>query len=227
MSDLENQEKIKWYQSGKKQLALLTLFFLCFFVGGVLFVWVSARFFDNYEETYSQEYRITTYADPSIGPENAKIQIFQFADYGCPYCRDSVEALKILLAVYPEDVRWVYKDFPFTELHPDSLLAHQASQCAHEQDHFMEMHDLLYSQIENHSKDILIGYARKIGLDEARFKDCLETRKYKNEVESDLREGIALGVSATPTWFINGYKIEGVIPPEVFLEIVNMGLSLQ
>lgn len=170
----------------------------------------------------SENQGLNSFGDPVIGARNPRVVIYEFSDFGCPFCRQFSFPLKKVLADYSETVAWVYKDFPITKLHPGADFAAEAAQCAHEQSQFLEMHDLLFeNQTKAFNEKNLLTLGEGLDLNFAEYRECLLSRRYKSEVESDLREGAELGVTATPTLFINGRKIEGALSESVLREQIE------
>lgn len=171
--------------------------------------------------------------DPFKGPEDAKVTVIEFSDFLCPFCavstgfredlqqrlkeRDETwEAAipKIIENYVNEDkVKFVFRDAPFHGA--QSQKAAEATQCANDQDKYWEMHDLLFErQMDFPTEDeglvdFLKGLAVEIGLDGDQLAACLEEDKYAQEVQHDLEEAKEIGVTGTPTYFINGRKIVG------------------
>jgi len=157
--------------------------------------------------------------DPAKGPEDAKVRIVEFSDFECPYCRRySNDTYLKLMAKYGNDINYVFKDYPLA-FHENAMLAAQAANCANDQGSFWEMHDLLFSSGVG-KRGTLEEYASILNLDMDQFNKCLDTEKYKTEIEDDLAYGQSLGITGTPGFFINGLKIEGALPFEVFEQII-------
>lgn len=163
--------------------------------------------------------------DPALGPANAKVTIVEFGDFQCPFCRESVATVKQLLEKYGNKIRFIYRDFPNSSIHDNALNAALAAACAHTQGKFWQYHDVLYLHQENLSQTDLLGYAGQLQMDTAMFQQCLLTQQHKQEVDDDFQAGTDLGVSGTPTWFINGHRVEGAIPFATFDKIVKYGLK--
>jgi len=159
--------------------------------------------------------------DPAIGPLNAPITIVAFEDFQCPYCEAAFPAVKALLNKHGDKVRFIYRDFPISALHPDAQLAAEAGACANEQGQFWPYHDRLYQNQDHLSVDDLKRYATELNLEVDLFNDCLDTGKYSSEVQEDLQDGIDAGVTGTPTFFINGNVVSGVINEQGFDQIVE------
>lgn len=159
-------------------------------------------------------------ADPTFGKENAPLQIVEFADFECPYSREASLAVRELQARFPDKIHFIYRDFPLEDVHPHAFRAAEAGGCANEQGKFWAMHDKLY-QNQDRLTDLDIKlYVLEAGLDIAKFNECFEGRKYKDEIEVDRADGIAAGVIGTPTFFINGKKVAGAIPMQLWEEIL-------
>lgn len=158
---------------------------------------------------------------PVFGPNNAPLTIVEFSDFECPFCAESFPVVGELLSKYGDKVQFVYRHFPVESIHPNAYGAAVAAQCAHAQGKFMPYHDRLFLGQNNLSDASLGQFALQAGLQQQTFEACLNSQSAKNEVEVDLADGVALGVRATPTWFINGRKVEGAIPKDLFFEVVD------
>lgn len=168
---------------------------------------------------------------PPLGDKNAKITIVEFADFQCPFCRNFLEnTLSEVKKDYIDKgkVKFYYRNFAF--LGSESTWAAEASECANEQDKFWEFHDYLFAhqQGENlgtFSKDNLKKFATELGFDTQKFSGCLDSEKYKTNVEKDLAEGRQAGVSGTPATFVNGMLIGGAQPYSNFKAIIDEKLK--
>lgn len=163
--------------------------------------------------------------DPTMtrGPATAPVTIFEWSDYQCPFCREAQPVLGRLQAEFPDKIRIAFKDFPLRS-HHRAVPAAVAARCAGAQGRYFEYHDLLFLAQPDFSRDDLVGYARRLGLDVDAFAQCFDSARYQDAVLADQREGREAGVRATPTFFINGRKIEGVLPIETFREAVQQAL---
>ena len=172
--------------------------------------------------------------DAFIGNERAKVTIVEFSDFQCPFCRTFWSgAYQQIKKEYVDTgkARFVYRDFPLS-FHPAAMPAAQASQCAKDQGKFWEMHEKMFSEQEKLGQGtIQFGvsdikkWASQIGLDTNKFNQCLDSEKYKLEVEKDMADGSAYGVSGTPTLFINGKPVIGAQPFSVFKVIIDEELK--
>ncbi len=168
--------------------------------------------------------KLATTDDPKKGPDNAKITLVEFSDFQCPFCKESYLVIKQLLARYPDDIRFIYRDFPVDSIHSFARKAAEAGECAHEQDKFWEYHDKLFENQEslnNEDSQIFYKIAKDVGLDEKLFTTCFGFGKYKSEVEEDYQAGVSAGLRGTPTWFFNGQKVQGALSLETFEKIIQ------
>jgi protein-disulfide isomerase len=154
----------------------------------------------------------------AAGPEDAPVVIYEFADYQCPGCAQFATFVQPLIKerfVDPGTVRYVFYDFPLTQIHPHAFLAARAGRCADDQDRFWEYHDLLFARQsrwspQRNATDTFIGYAEEVGLDRRAFEECLRSDRHALEVTQNMRLGESLGVQGTPTLFINGKRLPSI-----------------
>lgn len=149
---------------------------------------------------------------PALGPEDAPITIVEFSDYQCPYCQRAEVVLAELRSEYPERLRFVYKHFPLESIHPRARPAAQAAACAGEQGRFWEYHELLFTAGAPMEEADLKSYAELLKLDRGRFEACRRSGRGDVPVARDMAEAQRLGVSSTPTFFINGIRLRGMPP---------------
>ncbi len=158
------------------------------------------------------------------GSDTAKVTITEFSDFQCPYCGNAQPVLEEILKNYQGKVKLVYKHFPL-QFHQYAEKAAEASECAADQGKFWEYHDLLFGNQDSLTKSDLKNYAEQIGLDMDKFNSCLDSGIMAERVKNDLNEGIKLGVSGTPAFFINGQKVIGAQPYFVFQSAIERALS--
>jgi protein-disulfide isomerase len=163
--------------------------------------------------------------EPFRGSEKAPVTIVKFEDFQCPFCKQIQPTVNALLSRYDGKVRLVHKDLPLESLHPQARQAAEAARCAHEQGKFWEYHDKLYATAPKASADDLRSYAKDVGLNADSFDRCFASGKYKEVVQRDLNEGAQLGLTGTPTFFINGREISGNQPSEAFEAIIDEELA--
>ena len=164
-------------------------------------------------------------ANPSVGSASAPVTLIEFSDYQCPYCGRVEPALKRVMATYKDKVRFVWKDFPLTQIHPQAFKAGEAAHCAGDQGKYWELHDVLFSKQSELQIDDLKRHALQLGLNAETFNQCLDTSKYAERVRDGVSEGGQLGVNSTPTIFINGRRLSGAQPYEAFAAIIDEELA--
>ena len=164
--------------------------------------------------------------DPFLGPEDAPVTIIVFSDFSCGFCRRfHDETLPVLLQMYPNELRYVYRDFPIVGGGEVGYAAAQAANCAGEQGAYWEYNDALYSGAYSLNRDGYALISEQLGLDAAELLQCLDSERYIGEVLHDWEDGSILGVSATPTFFINGIPVIGAQALDVFVEIIDSELG--
>ncbi len=141
--------------------------------------------------------------NPALGPENAPVKVIEFSDYMCPHCRKAQSTVKRIRQEYRGRIRWVYMDFPL-DMHQGAKELARAPRCARDQGKFWEFHELVFEAGGRPTAQDLEDMARKLGLNIERFRECRTGTKHADEIERDLAEGTAAGVSATPTFLVNG-----------------------
>lgn len=157
-----------------------------------------------------QKSRLVQADDPSMGPEDAKVTVVEFGDFQCPSCAAFYPALKEAeAALADESVRFVFRQFPLNQIHPFAQEAAEASLAAQAQGKFFEMHDMMFENQTQLTREDLERYAQEIGLNMDEFRKALDDNTYRDAVNADLADGRALGVAGTPTTFINGVRYTG------------------
>jgi protein-disulfide isomerase len=143
------------------------------------------------------------------GNPGASIELVEYGDYQCPYCGQAYLIIKSIQAKTGDQLKFVFRNFPLTEIHQRSAYAAVAAEAAGFQGKFWEMHDILFENQKNLQDEDLIRYAEQLNLDIKKFQEDFRNREYKERVESDFESGVRSGVNATPSFFINGAKYEG------------------
>lgn len=175
-------------------------------------------------QTTPQRYEVSADDDAYLGPEDAPVLIVEFSDFNCGYCRKWYqESLQLILDQYPEQVRFVYRDYPL--LAESSVTAAQAAQCAHEQGAFWEFHNALFDRDEPRTLESYLLFAEEFNLDIEDFKECYDSERTMDEIENDAVFAASLGIRGTPTFFINGIPLVGAQPLENFFAIIDNELA--
>jgi protein-disulfide isomerase len=160
-----------------------------------------------------------------VGPKDAKVTIVEFADFQCPFCARMVPTLNRIVKKYEGKVRWVYRDFPLREIHPEALPAAVAANCAGTQGKYFEMHHALFDNYQRLGSQLYKDLAAKIGLDAGKFDECMKDPKAENEVLKDAQEGQNLGINGTPAYFVNGRKLGGAVNEAEFSRLIDEELA--
>ncbi len=174
--------------------------------------------------------------DPYLGSPDAPVTFVEFSDFQCPFCR---RLFRETLPQLKEDfiktgkVKFVYRDYPISSIHGMAETYAQAGECADDQGRFWPMHDKIFEEQERQGSGTITkfsaadvkGWARDIGLDGAAFDACLDSGKHAPEVAKDFSDGQALGVSGTPTVFVNGRSVVGALPYTQFKALIEEALK--
>ncbi len=168
---------------------------------------------------------VVTLDDPYVGNFNADVVIVEFTDFKCPYCFQAFPVILEVINTYGDKIKFIFRDFPDVGKYPEAQKAAEAANCAFDQGKYMEMHNKLFINQDNLSVPALKRYALELGLEMEKFDACLDSNKYRDETLQDLNDGLTAGVAGTPTFFINDYKVEGVIPLDNFKRIIDQLLA--
>lgn len=159
-------------------------------------------------------------SDWVLGNKDAKVKVFEFSDFQCPYCSRFHTVMQELVKAYPNDVAWVFKNFPI-ESHPLGLPGAIAAECGGEQGKFFEMADKIFAGQSGLTADKFNTFATELGLDLAKFKSCVAEERPKNKIVADYQLGIDSGVQGTPTSFVNGEMVPGALPIESMKQMID------
>lgn len=172
-------------------------------------------------EPDSPKLTATTEGYPTWGNPKAPVTIIEFSDYQCPFCSRAIPTLDRIKAEYgPDKVRIVFRDMPLPShgrANPASLAAH----CANEQGKFWEYHNSLFQNQTKLEDGDLKTYAKQLALDEKKFAECYDSKKYQAIIDKSKKEAEGLGITATPSFVINGQLLQGAQPFERFKEKID------
>ncbi len=179
----------------------------------------------------------TTKLDVQVGdapgkgaPEGAPVVIVEFSDFQCPHCMRLAQNLAEVAAARPDELRYHFKHWPMDHacnpsikkpFHENACNAARASECARRQGRFWEMHDRMFENRATLGPAELVGHARAAGLDPDRFEACMKDESSLEAVKADVAQGTALGVGATPTFFVNGFRQVGGLPAHMLNSLVD------
>jgi protein-disulfide isomerase len=157
---------------------------------------------------------------PIRGNPRAPVTVVEFSDFQCPFCVRSRPTVNKVRETYGDKVRWVFRHFPL-DFHAQAEKAGEAAACAGEQGRFWEMHDLLWANAAKLKVPDLKAHAASLGLDTAKFDQCLDSGKDAALVHADQEAGQSYGVSGTPAFFINGRPLVGAQPFDAFAQVID------
>ena len=176
--------------------------------------------------------KIDVSQDPVLGTPEAKLLMIEFSDFQCPFCqRHALNAFPEIKKQYIDTgkVKLVFKNLPLPAdsppYHKNAQLAAEAGECAFEQNKFWEYKDKLFQDQQKLGKDDLKLSAKELGLDSQKFDDCLDSRKYEQEVKEDLAEAQKLGIGGTPSFVIGDILVDGAYPFSTFEKIIEEKLK--
>jgi len=173
---------------------------------------------------------IQTEGDPSIGPAEAPIHLVEFSDFLCPACQRASKMNHVILAGHRRDVHFVFKQYPLDtncntiprSVHPGACLIAAATECAHRQGKFWELHDLIFKDGPRYNFSALPADAQRLGLNVEQFQACLDSGEGMEAVKRDIAEAQRVGVNSTPTYVINGLPVPGGITPALFDDLLHV-----
>jgi protein-disulfide isomerase len=147
--------------------------------------------------------------DRLLGRLDAAYVLVEYGDYQCPYCRAAQPEVEAVVAAMGEDLAFVFRHFPLSNIHPHAWKAAEAAEAAAAQRSFWEYHSMLFANQEGLDIPHLVAYAGSLGLDVDRLADELAAGSHGPKVHEDFRSGILSGVNGTPTFFVNGLRHDG------------------
>ncbi len=159
------------------------------------------------------------------GKQDAKLTIVEFGDYQCPACGVYEPLIRQVTEDNKDILKVVFRHFPLIQIHQNALLGAKAAEAAGVQGKFWEMHEMLYDKQEEWSKgmnahDFIMNYATTLGLNTKKFSEDLNSKVIEEKILAEFREGVKLGVQGTPTFFLNGKKIENPTSLEAFNKLI-------
>lgn len=246
MENFQFSAKKSWYkQWWGAMIIVVTCLLLAFLIAGGLLVW---RYYGLIKLGYGEELRKIIYKQnqqdaqilavrteletperPFLGNREADLVIVAFIDFKCPICKEQESIMRQLVAKYGGKIKLIIRYFPIESLYPGATKIAEMSFCAHEQGLYWGAHDYLFSHqnelTQNFTLTEINAFINQIGVEEKSFKACLVADKTKIEVNKDYTTGHKYNISGTPTFFINGNKIQGNIPLENWEKIITTTLN--
>ena len=158
------------------------------------------------------------------GKADAPITLIEFSDFECPYCARVQSTLKSVQKTYGDKIRLVFRHYPLP-FHKGAPKAAEASQCAADQGQFWAFHDGLFDDQDDFTQARFEKLAATLKLDSKTFKKCLSSGRHAGRVAADGKEGQRLGISGTPTFFVNGIKLVGAVSLRQFQKTIDAELK--
>ncbi|MEK9147319.1 MAG: DsbA family protein [Patescibacteria group bacterium] len=173
---------------------------------------------------------VITDNDRVKGNKKAKISLIEYSDFQCPACGSYFPILEQVNEEFSENILFVYRHFPLRQIHRNADLAARASEASGEQGKFWEMHNMIFINQnvwseDRKAKDIFVKYAENLELDADKFKTDIDSQKVKDKVNSDYQGGFKAGVNSTPSFFLNGERIQNPLNVQEFRDIINAELE--
>lgn len=185
-------------------------------VGAIIVLLFAYYFYASPKTDTGKTFDVAVSATDHVrGAKDGKLTLVEFGDFQCPACGAYEPIVRQVLADNKDVLKISFKHFPLMQIHRNALLAAKASEAAANQGKFWEMHDILYDKQEEWSgslqaRDFFTTYATTLELDVARFSKDLDSKDIEDKILAELREGVRLDVQGTPTFFLNGKKLENV-----------------
>lgn len=173
-----------------------------------------------------------TVMDPTKGPEEAPVVIEEFSDFQCPACRANAPIVAAAIEEFPTQVKFVYKDFPLSS-HSQSRTSASAAFCAAQQGKFQEFHDALFENQavwsigSTEAQEFFTNLAIEQGLDVEDWNRCRDSRDARRAIQDNVDEGFERGVTGTPTFYVNGEKIESPASVFAWISLIEKELEKQ
>ena len=168
-------------------------------------------------------YRVPVGTSPVRGPRDALVTIVEFSDFQCPFCGRVTETLDTLVSRYRNDLRIVWKNYPLP-FHQNAMPGAEAAMAAAAQGRFWEMHNLLFRNQQALGHADLLRYASELGLNSDSVARALDSHAFQSQVRADMALATSLGVTGTPSFFVNGHPLVGAQPLDSFVTAVERAL---
>jgi protein-disulfide isomerase len=166
-----------------------------------------------------------TAADHVLGDEDAAVTMVEYGDYECPHCAAAQPHVKLLLTQLGRQLRFAFRHFPMTEIHPHAQSAAESAEFAGAHGSFWQMHDLIFENQDRLGLPLLSSLVESIGLSAFALRDALTRGVYRPKVLNDFMGGVRSGVNGTPTFFINGQRHEGPYDFQSLLAALSLALE--
>jgi protein-disulfide isomerase len=160
-------------------------------------------------------------ADHSQGPADAPVTLVEYGDYECPHCGHAYPIIKAVQKKFGKQLRFVFRNFPLREIHPNAEAAAETAEFAATGGKFWDMHDLIFENQNSLSEQMLGDLAHRLTLDRQALRDALRSGTFAERVQEDFSSGVRSGVNGTPTFFINKHRHDGDFELETLLQAIQ------
>jgi|SRR5882724_522110 len=164
-------------------------------------------------------------ADHIQGEENAPVTLVEYGDYQCPYCGQAYPIVKRVQKHFGKRLRFVFRNFPLIEMHPDAEFAAETAEFASAQGKFWETHDMLYENQKRLGGELYAEIAKQLKLAPTDLRGALEKREFAPRVRADFSGGVRSGVNGTPTFFINGQRHDASFDYDTLVTAIEAAAS--
>lgn len=167
---------------------------------------------------------VTPERDHIEGPVTASLTLVEYGDYQCPFCGAAYPEVKQVQKRLGSELRFVFRNFPLTNMHEYALEAAETAEAASVQGKFWPMHDFLYEHQKTlGDSSVALGHAKKLTLDTQRFEREIAQHVHRKRIEEDFNGGVRSGVNGTPTFYVNGVRHDGEAVAEALVEALKQG----
>lgn len=215
---------------GKPAKIIISAFVLLIVTFGIIKLAGSNDSSDKTDVQSDSSVNIISSSDWIEGSREAKVTLIEYSDFQCPACGAYYPIVKKLSQELGDKTQFVYRHFPLRQLHANAELAARAAEAAGKQNKFWEMHDMLFENQNKWSgkknvKDIFVEYAGSLDLDIEKFSNDLNSKEVTEKVENNYQNGVSARVNATPTFFLNGTKLQNPTSYDEFKNILEEAIS--
>jgi protein-disulfide isomerase len=149
-----------------------------------------------------------TEADHAQGRVDAPVTLVEYGDYECPHCGAAYPVVQQLQKRFGDDLRFVYRNFPLAEIHPNAVTAAMTAEFGAAHGHFWEVHDALFEKQEQLGAPLYKAIVKELGLVAEQLRAALDANVYLDKIRSDFDGGVRSGVNGTPSFFVNGTRYD-------------------
>ena len=163
--------------------------------------------------------------DHSEGPADAPVTLVEYGDYQCPHCGRAYPIVQQVQKHFGAKLRFVFRNFPLTELHPNAEAAAETAEFAATQGRFWQMHDAIFENQRHLSDSTLLKLALELGLSGDDLTQALDSAQFEPRVQADFGGGVRSGVNGTPTFFLNGHRHDAPFEYEDLVVAIDAALG--